>query len=102
MIAEVVVALLLLLLSYQWWTTPRRKLDLPRVGPPTIFGYIYTAVRWVTQSREILVGGREQFSGQPFVIPTMSGPLIVLGAETVEFLQQSDDTVVCASTRSLN
>jgi hypothetical protein len=96
MVVEVVVALLLLLLSYQWWTTPERQLDIPRVGPPTVFGYMYTAVRFVTKSAEILDDGWRQFSGRPFVVPTLSGSMIIVGAEVVEFLQQSDDTVVRA------
>jgi hypothetical protein len=90
---ELVFAGFLLVLSYLWFKT-RKSIDLPRIGPPTIFGYIWTALRFAFQSATLVTEGREKFSGRPFVTPTFTGPLVIIGPDNFEVLQQSNDAVV--------
>jgi len=90
---ELVFAGFLLVLSYLWSRTGKSA-DLPRIGPPTIFGYIWTALRFTFQNATLIAEGREKFSGRPFIVPTSNGSLIIVGPDNIEVLQQSNDTVV--------
>jgi hypothetical protein len=97
MFIELTVALVLIALSIQWFFT--NTTNLPRVGPPTFLGYIWTALRF-TYDRTLIDQARQSFSGRPFVMPTLGGSFIVVGPEMVEFMQHHNDTVVCLSISS--
>jgi hypothetical protein len=88
------VAGFVLFLSYQLFKSSTPNIKLPRVGPPTAFGYIWTLWYSVFHQQELFAEGREKFHGRPFVVPTLAGSLVVVGSGCVEFLQQSDDSVV--------
>lgn len=44
---------------------------VPRVGKPGVLGYIQTAFRWVLEGEPVIIEGRKQFNGAPFVIPSL-------------------------------
>lgn len=44
---------------------------VPRVGPSGVIGYIITALQYTLNAESIIVQGRAEFSGRPFVIPTL-------------------------------
>lgn len=72
----------------------RNRTNLPRVGRPGPFGYVWTVIRSVFDSNGIVDEGCKQFGGKPFIFPTMSGQVVVLGPENVELIRKSDDSVV--------
>ena len=67
---------------------------LPVIGRPDIIGFIYNAIRFTLDSRVVLREGREKFQGQPFLVPTLSGYVIVLGREHADLLRLSNDKTV--------
>lgn len=44
---------------------------VPRVGSPGVLGYIVTALKYTFNATSIIAEGRSQFSGRPFVLPTL-------------------------------
>jgi hypothetical protein len=90
---EFAVASLIISLLFQWYQASK-KLCLPRLGPPTPFGYMWTALRFTRAHPKLIEEGREAFAGRPFVLPTLGGPFIIVGPDFIEFLQRCDDSVV--------
>jgi len=45
---------------------------VPRFGKPGLLGYIKTALRYTMESDAVVLEGRTQFGGRPFVIPTLA------------------------------
>jgi len=86
---------LFLLFSFIQWRISTSGLNLPRVGPPTVFGYIWTALQSSYRTPALISEGREKYSGRPFVLPTSSGSVVVVGPECLQLFQQNNDTVVC-------
>ncbi|KAF8888643.1 hypothetical protein BD779DRAFT_454966 [Infundibulicybe gibba] len=65
-----------------------------RVGPPGVWGYISTALRYVLHTADVIREGKDQFGGRPFAIPTLSGYIFYVGPEYLERMRTStDDTV---------
>lgn len=46
---------------------------VPCIGKPGVFGYISTALRYTLSADKLILEGREQFGGRPYVIPTLVG-----------------------------
>ena len=91
-VTEVALTLSALILSYQWSKTSR--LTIPRVGPPTIFGYAWTALRFTFKPVEVMYEAKARFGGRPYVLPSLGGSWIVLSGDDIEFLRSSDDSTV--------
>jgi cytochrome P450 len=66
---------------------------LPRIGKPGFKGFVSTAFRFIFDTEGCIDEGWTQFSGSPFMIPTLAGSIIILGPEHVELLRTSNDTV---------
>jgi hypothetical protein len=96
MLTEVALTLFVLYLSYSWSLSQKgsRRIPLPRIGPPTIFGYIWTALRFTLHPDRVLAEARTRFSGRPYVLPSLGGSLVILSGDDVEFLRRADDKVV--------
>ena len=94
MLVEVVLAFSALYISYSLYHRRHRQLDLPRLGPPTIFGYIWTAIRFTFKPHEVTKEGRSQFPGRPYILPSFCGPLVILSGDDMELLRTSNDSVV--------
>lgn len=95
MVFLAILAIVLVAVSVYCVARIERKVPgIPRIGKPGIIGYISTQFRYVLHGEECLREGYEQFSGRPFVLPTLAGPLVVLGPEYVDMLRTSNDTVV--------
>jgi hypothetical protein len=85
------IALLVFLLFL--WSQSKSHANLPRPGPPTVLGYIWTLFRFVLYPRELLAEGRARFPGRPFIVPTLAGPVVVVGKENVDRLRNEDAVV---------
>lgn len=94
---EVLLTLFVLFLSFQWSRNSRLK--IPRVGPPTIFGYVWTALRFTFKPTEVIEEGRARFGGRPFILPSLSGSWILLSGEDIEFVRNADDSTVGVASR---
>lgn len=95
MISILAVAAIALLIAY--YITRRvtsQSLDLPRVGQPGLIGYLSAALRFTLHAENLIVEGREKFCGQPFVLPTLAGSVILLSPEHLPVLRSSSDNVV--------
>lgn len=75
-------------------TRDRQYAGLPRIGKPGVIGYISSALRFILHAEECLDEGWKQFSGRPFVLPALGGPVVVLGPEHLERLRVSNDMIV--------
>ncbi|KAF9467379.1 cytochrome P450 [Collybia nuda] len=65
--------------------------DVPRFGEPGIFGYLKTAIRYTFDAETVISEGREKYSGKPFAVPTLSGPVFLLGPGYYEIIRSSTD-----------
>jgi hypothetical protein len=92
MLVEIVLLVFLLFLSYRW-SQAKYQANIPRLGPPTVLGYLWTLFRFVLHPRELLAEGRIRFSGRPFVVPMLMGPVVIVGKENVESLR-SEEAIV--------
>jgi hypothetical protein len=92
MFVETVLLVFLLFLSYRW-SQAKSQANLPRLGPPTPLGYIWTLFRFVLHPRELLAEGKARFSGRPFIVPTLMGPFVIVGKENVECLRNEEAVV---------
>jgi hypothetical protein len=92
MLVEIVLLVFLLFLSYRW-SQAKYQTNIPRLGPPTVLGYLWTLFRFVLHPRELLAEGRIRFSGRPFIVPTLMGPYVIVGKENVESLR-SEEAIV--------
>jgi len=88
-----IITVLAVVCSLYYITRERKYAGLPRIGKPGIIGYISSASRFVLHADECLEEGWKQFSGRPFVVPTLGGPVVVLGSEHLEILRASNDTI---------
>ena len=93
MFFKLVVVYVLLYICYKL-LKPGKRLTIPRIGPPTPFGYLWTAIRCFVIHKKVIAEGRVKFGGRPFLLPTANGGIIIVGPENVEFLQSSNDTIV--------
>ena len=50
--------------------------DLPRIGKPGFKGFISTAFRFTFDAESCIDEGWTQFSGRPFMIPTLVSPIL--------------------------
>lgn len=64
---------------------------VPRIGKPGVWGYISTALRWTIDAESVILEGRSKFSGRPYTIPTLSGPIFLLGPEYQEMVRSAND-----------
>ncbi|KAF5386049.1 hypothetical protein D9615_002542 [Tricholomella constricta] len=64
-----------------------------RVGPPGVLGYIVTAFRYTFDAEAVILEGRAAFSGKPFVIPTLAGPVFLLPPKYLDVVRSSNDDV---------
>ncbi|KAF8658273.1 hypothetical protein AX16_002049 [Volvariella volvacea WC 439] len=69
---------------------------VPRVGRPGVIGYIIAATQYTLDAESIINEGREAFGGRPFAVPTLNGPIFVLGPEYTERVRSSPDAVLSA------
>jgi hypothetical protein len=92
MLVGIILLVFLLFLSYRW-SQAKSQANLPRLGPPTVLGYLWTLFRYVLYPRELLAEGNARFSGRPFVVPTLMGPVVIVGKENIERLHK-DDAIV--------
>jgi len=85
---------------------------VPRVGGGGVLGYMITALRYTLDAEPIILKGRADFGGRPFVIPTLAsfllllqtgaisqcafqaGPVFLLGPEYLDSVRSSTDDVV--------
>lgn len=91
---------------------------IPRVGGSGVARYIATALRYTFDAESVILDGKTQFLGRPFVIPTLvsilyclsylplirgaqSGPIFFLGPEYLESVRSSSDDIVSTGTQSL-
>jgi len=49
---------------------------LPRIGKPGFIGVISTAFRFTFDAQSCIDEGWAQFSGRPFMIPTLASPVL--------------------------
>ncbi|THU95306.1 cytochrome P450 [Dendrothele bispora CBS 962.96] len=95
------IALAFIVVSFLFSKALRPRSNIPRVGPPGPFGYIYTVFRSILDSDGLVEEGWNRFDGKPFVLPSATGEWIVLGRpEDVELLRRSDDSVFNAPMRA--
>jgi hypothetical protein len=87
------VVVVLLYICYKL-LKPGKRLTIPRLGPPTPFGYLWTAARSFVNHEKVIAEGRVKFGGRPFILPTANGGIVIVGPENVQFLQTSNDTIV--------
>ncbi|RDB16772.1 Ent-kaurene oxidase [Hypsizygus marmoreus] len=66
---------------------------VPRVGPDGVLGYFLTALHYTFDAETIILKGRADFGNKPFVIPTLSGPVFLLGPEYLGVVRSSSDDV---------
>ncbi|CAA7263163.1 unnamed protein product [Cyclocybe aegerita] len=66
---------------------------VPRVGKPGVWGYIQTAIKYTLDAENLIIEGRTQFDNKPFVLPTLSGPIFILGPEYLERVRSGPDSV---------
>src|ERR1700721_2237597 len=90
MFFKLVVVYVLLYICYKL-LKPGKRLTIPRIGPPTPFGYL---IRYVVNHKNVIAEGRVKFGGRPFLLPTAFGGIIIVGPENVEFLRSGNDTIV--------
>src|ERR1700733_13031624 len=93
MFFKLVVVYVLLYICYKL-LKPGKRLTIPRLGTPTPFGYLWTAIRFVVNHKNVIAEGRVKFGGRPFLLPTALGGIIIVGPENVECLRSSNDTIV--------
>jgi hypothetical protein len=92
MLVEIALVVSALFLSY-WLFLSGSRASLPRLGPSTVLGYLWTVLRFARHPRELLAEGRACFSGHPFIMPTLAGPVVVVGKENIECLRNEDAVV---------
>ncbi|KAK7063836.1 Ent-kaurene oxidase [Favolaschia claudopus] len=93
MYPETILATLALITAILFYRT-HNQTGLPRVGGKGPIGFILTALRSITSYEELLNEGLQNFGGKPFVLPTMTGQLVVVGPENLELVRTSDDSVI--------
>jgi len=49
---------------------------LPRIGKPGFIGFISTAFRFTFDSQNCIDEGWAQFSGRPFMVPSLASPAL--------------------------
>jgi hypothetical protein len=82
------------LLSLFLLTHSRSKRPFPRVGPAGPLGYVWSVIRSVFDADGLVKEGTVRFGGKPFVLPTMSGELVIIGEDNVPLLRKSEDSIV--------
>ena len=90
----------LALFSYLWYLDASvSRSNIPRVGPPTVLGYIWSIFRHFFNARAVVEEGRRKFDGRPFIMPSLVGPTVVIGRNNMDSLHNQPTT---ASTVHLN
>ncbi|KAF8204329.1 cytochrome P450 [Mycena galopus ATCC 62051] len=98
---ETIAALPIVLVASVFYLTHNRT-GLPRVGKGGPLGFIQTALKSITAFGDLVDEGLERFEGKAFVVPTMGGSFIVVGAENVDLIKSSDDTVGLQLMHTMN
>lgn len=88
------IAAVLLFLTVVVRQLLKPRIQLPRVGRSGLFGYVWTVIRSVLDSNGLVEEGCKQFGGKPFVFPSMSGEVVVIGQDNIDLLRRSNDSVV--------